>query len=140
MKYVKYGNTNKDVSVVGFGGLRFDLDKSNEENAKLIKYAYDKGINYFDTAPGYCNDRSEDIFGVAFREMIKEGKSDFYVSTKGRPTVYDTAQKAINGVKESLERLGVPKIHFYHVWCIRKMDHYELAMKKGGQYEGLLKV
>lgn len=139
MKYVKYGNTNKDVSVVGFGGLRFDLDKSNEENAKLIKYAYDKGINYFDTAPGYCNGRSEDIFGVAFREMIKEGKSDFYVSTKGRPTVYDTAQKAISGVKESLERLGVPKIHFYHVWCIRKMDHYELAMKKGGQYEGLLK-
>jgi predicted aldo/keto reductase-like oxidoreductase len=138
MKYVKYGNTNKDVSVVGFGGLRFDLDKSNEENAKLIKYAYDKGINYFDTAPGYCNGRSEDIFGVAFREMLKEGKSDFYVSTKGRPTVYDTAQKAISGVKESLERLGVPKIHFYHVWCIRKMDHYELAMKKGGQYEGLL--
>lgn len=139
MKYVKYGNTNKDVSIVGFGGLRFDLDKSNDENAKLVKYAYDKGINYFDTAPGYCNGRSEDIFGVAFREMIKEGKSDFYVSTKGRPTVYDTAQKAISGVKESLERLGVPKIHFYHVWCIRKMDHYELAMKKGGQYEGLLK-
>lgn len=139
MKYVKYGKTNKNVSVVGFGGLRFDLDKSNEENAKLIKYAYYKGINYFDTAPGYCDDRSEDIFGVAFREMIKEGKNDFYVSTKGRPTVYDTAQKAIDGVKKSIERLGVPKIHFYHVWCIRKMDHYELAMKKGGQYEGLLK-
>jgi uncharacterized protein len=139
MKYVKYGKTNKDVSVVGFGGLRFDLDKSNEENARLIKYAYNKGVNYFDTAPGYCNDRSEDIFGVAFREMIKEGKNDFYVSTKGRPTVYDTAQKAIDGVKKSIERLGVPKIHFYHVWCIRKMDHYELAMKKGGQYEGLLK-
>ena len=139
MRYVEYGKTGKQVSVVGFGGLRFDLEKSDEENAKLVKYAYEKGINYFDTAPGYCDDRSEAIFGVAFREMMKEGKNDFYVSTKGKPKVYDTAEKAIAAVKKSLEVMGVPKIHFYHVWCIRKMEHYELAMKKGGQYEGLLK-
>jgi predicted aldo/keto reductase-like oxidoreductase len=139
MKYTRYGKTDKTVSVVGFGGLRFDLNKTNEENAELVKYAYSKGINYFDTAPGYCDGRSEEIFGVAFREMMKEGKTDFYVSTKGRPTVFDTAEKSIEGVKKSLERLGVPKIDFYHIWCIRKMEHYELAMKKGGQYEGLLK-
>lgn len=139
MRYVDYGKTGKKVSVVGFGGLRFDLDKSNEENAQLIKYAYEKGINYFDTAPGYCDDRSEDIFGVAFREMIKEGKTDFYVSTKGKPKMFDTSEKAIAAVKRSIERLGVKKIDFYHVWCVRKMEHYELAMKKGGQYEGLLK-
>ncbi|MBI6871537.1 aldo/keto reductase [Clostridium aciditolerans] len=139
MKYTKYGRTDKNVSVVGFGGLRFDLSKGNEENAELVKYAYSKGINYFDTAPGYCDGRSEDILGIAFRQMIKEGKTDFYVSTKGRPTVFDTAEKAIDGVKKSLERLGVPKIHFYHIWCIRKMEHYELAMRPGGQYEGLLK-
>ena len=81
MRYVEYGKTGKKVSVVGFGVLRFDLEKSDEENAKLVKYAYEKGINYFDTAPGYCDDRSEAIFGVAFREMIKEGKTDFYSFT-----------------------------------------------------------
>ncbi|WP_211724915.1 aldo/keto reductase, partial [Klebsiella pneumoniae] len=62
--------TGKMDSVVGYGGLRFDLEKSNQENADLVKYAYEKGINYFDTAPGYCDDRSEDIFGLAFRQMI----------------------------------------------------------------------
>lgn len=72
--------------------------------------------------------------------MIQEGKSDFIVSTKGKPKVYDTAEKVINAVKTSLKRLGVPKIHFYNVWCIRKMEHYELCMKKGGQYEGFLNV
>lgn len=139
MRYTEYGKTGKKVSVVGFGGLRFDLEKSNEDHAELIKYAYEKGINYFDTAPGYCDDRSEDIYGIAFRDMIKEGKTDFYVSTKGMPETYDTAEKAIEAVKKSIERLGVKKINFYHVWCVRKMEHYELAMKKGGQYEGLLK-
>ena len=42
MRYVEYGKTGKQVSVVGFGGLRFDLEKSDEENAKLVKYAYEK--------------------------------------------------------------------------------------------------
>ncbi len=139
MRYVEFGKTGKKVSVVGFGGLRFDLSKSNEENAELLLYAYDKGINYFDTAPLYCDDRSEDIFGVAFRKLQQQGKTDFYVSTKGKPTVFDTSEKAIQAVKTSLERMGVPKIHFYHVWCLRKMDHYKLAMQPGGQYEGLLK-
>lgn len=82
MRYVEYGKTGKMVSVVGYGGLRFDLEKSNQENADLVKYAYEKGINYFDTAPGYCDDRSEDIFGLAFRQMIKEGKTDFMYQLK----------------------------------------------------------
>lgn len=139
MKYVTYGQTRKEVSIVGFGGLRFDLTKSDEELSYLVEYAYDKGINYFDTAPGYCDDRSENILGTAFKRMLKNNKKDFYVSTKGRPTVFDTAEKAIEGVKSSIKRLGVDKIDFYHIWCLRNMDHYELAVKPGGQYEGLLK-
>ncbi len=139
MKYITYGKTNKKVSIVGFGGLRFDLNKSNEELSHLVEYAYDKGINYFDTAPGYCDERSEAIFGIAFERMQHNKKSDFFVSTKGRPTVFDTAEKAIEGVKASLQKLGVDKIDFYHIWCLRNMDHYDLAMKPGGQYEGLLK-
>ncbi|EQE56527.1 aldo/keto reductase domain protein, partial [Clostridioides difficile CD42] len=42
MRYVEYGKTGKMVSVVGYGGLRFDLEKSNQENADLVKYAYEK--------------------------------------------------------------------------------------------------
>ncbi len=134
MIYNEYGNTGKHVSVVGFGGMRFDINKSNEENAELVKYAYSKGINYFDTAPGYCDDKSESIFGLALKEI----RGNYVVSTKGMPVKFDTAEKARDAVKMSLEKLGVEKIDFYHVWCLRKMDHYRLAMKPGGQYEGLL--
>lgn len=139
MEYITYGKTDKVVSKIGFGGLRFDLSESNETLSHLVEYAYDKGINYFDTAPGYCDDRSEDILGLAFKRMLEAGKKDFFVSSKGRPTVYDTEKKAIEGVKKSIERLGVEKIDFYHIWCLRNMAHYELAMRPGGQYDGLLK-
>lgn len=134
MKYSEYGSTGKKVSAVGFGGMRFDMDKSLEENAALIRYASEKGINYFDTAPGYCNDQSELIFGEAFKDM----PNDFYVSTKAMPTTFDTAEKTIAQVKKSIKRLGLKKIDFFHIWCIRKMAHYELAMSPGGMYEGLL--
>ena len=136
--YSEYGKTGAKVSVVGFGGMRFDTSIPNKENAELLLYAFEKGINYFDTAPGYCNDKSEDIFGIALKQMADK-RDKFYVSTKGMPANYDTADKAIAAVETSLKRLNVDKIDFYHVWCIRKMDQYELAMKKGGQYEGLLK-
>jgi predicted aldo/keto reductase-like oxidoreductase len=134
MLYKEYGKTGKKVSAVGFGGMRFDLTKSMEENAELVRYANSRGINYFDTAPGYCEDKSEEIFGLAFKDM----PGQFYVSTKGMPTNFDTAEKAIAAVKKSIKRMGVKKINFYHIWCIRQMEHYELAMKPGGQYEGLL--
>lgn len=70
---------------------------------------------------------------------MKEVKNDFYVSTEGRPTICDTVEKTVASVKKSIETLGVDKIDFYHVWCIRKMDHYDIAMKSDGQYEGLLR-
>ena len=132
MRYTEYGRTGKRVSVVGFGGMRFNQDLPDEQNAELVRYACSQGINYFDTAPGYG--RSEDIFGLAFRDMPGE----YYVSTKAMPTTYGTAAGAHEAVQKSLERMGVPKIHFFHVWCLRRMEHYELAVRPGGLYEGLL--
>ena len=138
MIYRQYGTTGAKVSAVGFGGMRFDTSRSDAENAQLLLYARSKGINYFDTAPDYCEDHSEDIFGIALKQMA-DVRCEIYISTKGMPADFNTADKARRAVEKSLRRLNVNKIDFYHVWCVRRMDQYELAMKKGGQYEGLLK-
>ena len=138
MIYKPYGQTGIEMSAVGFGGMQFDTTRSKEDNAKLLQYAVDQGINYLDTAPGYCDDQSEDIFGLAIQQMAHK-RDDFYVSTKAMPEEFDTAEKAQRQVDKSLKRLKTERIDFYHVWCVRRMDQYELAMKPGGQYEGLLK-
>lgn len=135
MLYKQYGKLDLRVSAVGFGGMRFDTTLPTAENAELVRYACSMGINYFDTAPGYCGDQSEKIFGEAFKDMPGE----YLVSTKGMPVHFDTADKAYDAVRKSLDTMGIPKINFYHVWCLRKMEHYELAMQPGGQYEGLLR-
>ena len=105
MIYKKYGKLGFDVSAVGFGGMQFDTSKPKDENADLLLYAYDKGINYFDTAPGYCGDKSEEIFGAALKRM-KSVRDKIYVSTKKMPTEQDNIESVAQAVKKSLKRLG----------------------------------
>ena len=136
MKYSEYGKTGKFVSAVGFGGMRFDMEKSMEDNAELVKYAFDKGINYFDTAPGYFAGKSEQIYGMAFKDMPRD---KFFVSDKIMPTSINDAQGAYDKVRSFLDIMNITYIDFLHVWCLRKMEHFEMAMRPGALYDGLLR-
>ncbi|MCL2365627.1 MAG: aldo/keto reductase [Oscillospiraceae bacterium] len=68
MKYTKFNNL--EISQLGFGMMRLPTIKENgpidEEPAiKLIRYAYENGVNYFDTAFFYHEGESEHIVGKA---------------------------------------------------------------------------
>ena len=132
--YRQYGKTNKNISVLGLGGMRFGNDE--DYAVEVIRKANDLGINYFDTAPFYCSDRSEDIFGKAFKNMTGE----FYVSTKSGIFNEPTADDVRRRIEKSLKRLGVNKIDFYHMWCIMDLRQYEKVMEQGGPYEGAVKA
>lgn len=134
MIYKQFGKTNKQVSAIGFGGMR--LPEDNEYGAEVIRYANEKGINYFDTAPGYCQDRSEDVFGMAFKKM----PGPFYVSTKSSIRSEATADEVRARIEKSLRRMNLEKINFYNMWCILDLAQYEAVMAPGGPYEGALKA
>ncbi|SCY72909.1 aldo/keto reductase [Alkaliphilus peptidifermentans] len=134
MIYREYGKTGKKVSVIGFGGMRFGEDE--DYSAEVVRRANELGINYFDTAPFYCNDRSEFIFGKAFKKMPK----DYFVSTKSSVNKEDTADKVRWRIENSLERMGIDKINFFHMWCIMDLNQYQKVMAPGGAYEGALKA
>ncbi len=139
MQYKEYGKTSKKVSVIGFGGMRFrkeDYDKSFEIPARIIRRASELGINYFDTAPFYCEDKSEEIFGEAFKDMPKP----FYVSTKSMIHREPTADDVRKRVDNSLNRMGLNKINFFNMWSILNIEQYRKVMAPGGPYEGALKA
>jgi len=129
MLYNKYGSTGIKVSVIGFGGMRFDNPQDIDTNAALVESAYDAGINYFDTAPFYCDDKSEDICGAAFKQMLKtRSKKPFYASTKSATADAATVRKDL---EKSLKRLNLDYIDFYHFWCIVTLEAYEKRKKNG---------
>lgn len=141
MIYKEFGKTGKRLSVLGFGGMRFEAsdyttEAGREKCAEILVKANEKGINYFDTAPGYCGTFGETIFGLAFPQMKKE----FYSSTKTKYSDDPTADDVRHRIEQSLKKMNLDKINFYHMWCIMGWEQYEKIMRKGGPYEGAFKA
>jgi predicted aldo/keto reductase-like oxidoreductase len=65
------GKTGLRLSDVGFGAI-------NLFNPNIFRYAYDCGVNHFDTAEGYLNTNSEKMLGQA----LKDVRSKVIVTTK----------------------------------------------------------
>jgi len=140
MQYRPLGQTGKEISVIGFGGMRFkrkDYEKDHQLCADILLRAHELGINYFDTAPDYCGGHSEQIIGLAMRQI--RGKRP-YVSTKCGFEQATTAQEAYAEVKRARDVLSVDKIDFYYMWCIRTMDEYRRMTAPGGIYDGLVRA
>jgi len=120
MIYREIGNTGINASVIGFGGMRFRDQENRDECADIVYKAYDRDINYFDTAIGYG--KSEELFGEAFKEMKKtRGNKPFYVSSK---TFAKTADAVRHDLETSLARMGLDYLDVYHVWCVMSLDDY----------------
>ncbi len=121
MIYKPYGTTGLTVSAIGFGGMRFADQKDVDTCAALVQAAYDAGITYFDTAPGYGD--SELLFGAAFKQMQRTRASrPFYVSTKSMRVEPDAVRAEL---EQSLKRLGLDAVDFYHVWCVMNPADYD---------------
>ena len=114
MIYKDYGTTGKQLSAIGCGGMRLPNPANPADGVAVLHAARRAGITYFDTAPYYCDDRSEDIFGEALRSM-PSSPLPLYTSSKcSRPSGADFR----SSLEKSLARLGVSQITFFHLWCV----------------------
>ncbi len=127
MFYREYGQTGKKISVIAAGGMRYadpdDIDVSSEVVVEAAKL----GINYFDTAPGYCNDLSEKILGKGLEEIKRLGL-EYYVSTKCGAPEHDRFMESLDN---SLKVIGVDHIDFMHSWGVNSWERLEERKKKG---------
>ena len=146
MFYKQYGNTDMKVSAVGMGTMRYSDEDINagklEKCAEVVLYAHEKGINFFDSAPFYCQDKSEIITGMALSQLPRDS---FYISSKvnlGTLNNQTTADDFRRRLETSLKRLKVDYLDFYYLWCMldfksfkKQYDllykHFEQAKKDG---------
>jgi aryl-alcohol dehydrogenase-like predicted oxidoreductase len=82
MKYRRLGGTDIAVSEVGFGVWTVSTGwwgaVNDERSARLLHQAYERGINYFDTADTYGSGKGETLLADAFGHM----RDQVVISTK----------------------------------------------------------
>lgn len=125
MYYKQYGDTEMKVSAVGMGCMRFNEEDVRagrlDRCAEIVLYALEQGINYFDTAPFYCEDKSEEITGMALSQVKRD---QYYVSSKANFNTTSamggkvTADAFWRRLELTLQRLRVDYLDFYHLWCM----------------------
>jgi aryl-alcohol dehydrogenase-like predicted oxidoreductase len=95
-KYNDLGKTGLKVSDIGFGAI-------NYLNPNVLHYAYDLGVNYFDTAEAYMRTMSEKYMG----QVLKGIRQEVIISTKhGISSPQETKREAIiQRIEGSLKRL-----------------------------------
>ncbi|MDR0994602.1 MAG: aldo/keto reductase [Verrucomicrobiota bacterium] len=135
MVYKEYGSTGKQVSSIGFGGMRFPLPHDHDNGIALLHAARNMGVTYFDTAPFYCDDQSEDIVGEALRSL-PDSDMPVYTSSKSSENDGNDFRRSL---EKSLKRLGVPSITFFHIWCVMNPEDWRNRVK-GGAFAAALKA
>lgn len=134
MYYKEYGKTGIKVSAIGLGTMRYDAEDikagNYEKCAEIPLYALEQGINYWDTAPFYCEDKSEIVTGIALSQV---SRSDVYVTSKVNLGVLKTEKPTKDIFRKrlelSLDRLKTDYIDFYHMWCMLSLESWEKHME-----------
>lgn len=133
MYYKQYGNTDLQVSAIGLGTMRYDEEDIKagrlQKCAEIPLYALERGINYWDTAPFYCDDKSEIVTGIALSQVKRK---DVFVTSKTNLGTLnqDISKDAFRKrLETSLNRLQTDYIDFYHMWCMLNIQSWEKHME-----------
>ena len=108
---------DKKLSLLGFGTMRLPLI-SSEKNApideeavnKMVRYGYDHGVNYFDTAYPYHDGESERVIGRALKQLPRES---VYLATKYPGHQIASSYDPQEIFEKQLEKCGVDYFDFY---------------------------
>lgn len=107
MERVKLGNSDIEVSRLCFGSLTmtpFQANLTVDQGAYLIEYAYDRGINFIDTAEIYEN--------YAYIKKALKGirREDFVIATKSYAYTEELAKESLD---LALKELGTDYIDIF---------------------------
>lgn len=118
-----------ELSALGFGAMRLpviggDDSKIDEAAAtRMVDYAMENGINYYDTAWGYHDGNSELVMGRALGKYPREA---YYLATKFPGYDLANMDKVEEIFEKQLEKCNVEYFDFYlfHNVCEANIDAY----------------
>lgn len=105
MKYRKLGNSGLLVSAFALGTMQFgkkmNMGGLNQEQTNaMVRFAFDHGINFIDTADVYSLGESETLVGNAIRAL----RQDIVLATKARLPMSETNPNHSGATRSNLMR------------------------------------
>lgn len=144
--------TGDKVSLLGFGMMRLpsksgrsaregsDEEIDQEQVNRLVDYAIEHGVNYFDTLPAYCKGLSEHATGIA---LSRHPRSKYFIATKlsnFAPATW-SREASIAMYRNSLKELQTDYIDYMLLHAVGMgggMEEYEARYVRNGMLDFLL--
>ena len=110
MKYRKLGKTDLDVSVICLGTMTYGEQNTQQDGFEQMDYAFEQGVNFFDTAELYpimpskeTYGKTEEIIGAWFKE--KNNRDKIILASK----IASKVENDLSWIREGAEKLGFDK-------------------------------
>ena len=110
-RYVRLGKTELTVSDISFGSSRLS-------DAKLVRYAYDRGVTYFDTAESYRVGKSESAVGAALSGV----RDKVVIASKTKARAGQSSKQMMTALENSLRRLRTDYVDIYYNHAVNDLN------------------
>ncbi len=121
MKYRKMPKSEDQISSLGFGCMRFPVTADGlideDRSLELLNYAYDNGVNYFDTAYPYHGGNSEPLVG---KFLSAHPRKSILLATKQPCWLIKEAKDMDRYLEEQLEKLNTDYIDYYLLHALNR--------------------
>ena len=124
MPYIRCGNSGLKLPRISLGlWHNFGNSASQEEADKILKAAFDAGINHFDLANnyGYPAGSAESNFGELFRKNFRAYRDEMIIATKAGfgmwPGPYgdgSSRKYLLSSLDQSLKRMGLDYVDIFY--------------------------
>ncbi|MCS3922078.1 putative aldo/keto reductase-like oxidoreductase [Methanococcus voltae PS] len=122
MNFRTLNKTGEELSILGFGAMRFPLKNGRIDKAKseeMLTYAIDNGVNFIDTAFPYHFGESE-IFLGNFLSKNPEYRDKVSISTKLPPWDVKKSEDMYKILNTQLNKLQTDCIDYYFIHSLTK--------------------
>ena len=136
------GNGDK-VSILGYGCMRWPMIKDEngrdiidqETVNRLVDYAMEHGVNYYDSSPVYLQGQSEKATGIALSRYPRES---YFVATKLSNFSNYTKENSIEMYQKSKENFQTDYIDYYLLHSIGDGNGFRQRFVDNGMMDYLL--
>jgi predicted aldo/keto reductase-like oxidoreductase len=119
-----------DLSIIAFGGIVV-CGLPQDEVARRVSAAYDRGVNYFDCAPSYFDGEAEMKLGAALQPY----RSKVFLAEK---TMHRDAKGAREELERTLQRFHTDHVDLYQFHAVGSMEDVDKILAPAGAAETFL--